>query len=107
MSTVEHQQPVVPIPTVVVPPLRDGDRLSRDEFERRYEAMPHVNKAELIEGVVYMPSAVRFRHHARPHLILGGWITYYLSKTPGLNAGDNASNRLSGNTEPQPDVLLF
>jgi Uma2 family endonuclease len=107
MSTVEHQQPVVPIPTVVIPPLRDGDRLSRKEFERRYEAMPEVKKAELIEGIVYMPSAVRFRHHARPHLLLGGWVTYYLSKTPGLDAGDNASNRLSEGSEPQPDVMLF
>ena len=32
----------------------NGDRLTRDEFERRYEAMPHLKKAELIEGVVHM-----------------------------------------------------
>ena len=41
-----------------VPELRAGDRLTRAEFERRYAAMPHVKKAELIEGVVYMPSSV-------------------------------------------------
>ena len=34
-----------------VPPLENGDRLSRHEFERRYQAMPQVKKAELIEGV--------------------------------------------------------
>ena len=39
-------------------PLEHGDHLTREEFERRYEAMPHVRKAELIEGVVYMPSPV-------------------------------------------------
>ena len=39
-----------------VPALEPGDRLTRDEFERRYEAMPALKKAELIEGVVYMPS---------------------------------------------------
>jgi hypothetical protein len=39
-----------------IPPLRNGDRLSRAEFERRYDAMPHLKKAELIEGVVYIPS---------------------------------------------------
>lgn len=33
-------------------PLENGDRLTRDEFERRYAAMPHVKKAELIEGIV-------------------------------------------------------
>lgn len=107
MSTVEHQSPAVPNPTVVVPPLRHGDRLTRDEFERRYEAMPAVKKAELIEGIVYMPSAVRHRHHGKAHLILGGWITHYLSKTPGLDASDNASNRLAERSEPQPDVMLF
>ena len=35
-------------------PLENGDRLSRAEFERRYGAMPHLKKAELIEGVVYV-----------------------------------------------------
>ncbi|MBI2479229.1 MAG: hypothetical protein HYV60_11530 [Planctomycetia bacterium] len=44
--------------TTVTPPLRQGDCLKRDEFERRYEAMPNVKKAELIEGVVYMPPPV-------------------------------------------------
>jgi hypothetical protein len=42
-----------------IPPLENGDRLTRREFERRYNAMPDVKKAELIEGVVYMPSPTR------------------------------------------------
>ena len=50
-----------------IPPLQNGDRLTRAEFERRYEAMPHVKKAELIEGVVYMPSPVSFENHGGPH----------------------------------------
>src|SRR5262245_41767284 len=37
-----------------VPVLCAGVRLTRDEFERRYSAMPDLKKAELIEGVVYM-----------------------------------------------------
>lgn len=41
-----------------VPALQNGDHLSREEFERRYAAMPHLKKAELIEGVVHMPSPV-------------------------------------------------
>ena len=40
-------------------PLESGDRLTRSEFERRYQAMPHLNKAELVEGVVYVSSPVR------------------------------------------------
>lgn len=30
-------------------PLENGDHLTRDEFERRYHAMPHQKKAELKE----------------------------------------------------------
>ena len=48
-------------------PLENGDRLSRAEFERRYTARPDLKKAELIEGVVYMPSPVRAAGHAEPH----------------------------------------
>jgi hypothetical protein len=44
--------------------------LSRHEFERRYEAMPPIQKAELVEGVVYVASPLRFESHAEPH----GWI---------------------------------
>jgi len=35
---------------VLTPPLRDGDRLTREEFLRRWEAMPDVKRAELIGG---------------------------------------------------------
>jgi hypothetical protein len=44
--------------TPKLPPLENGDRLTRPEFERRYQAMPHIKKAELIEGVVYSRLAV-------------------------------------------------
>lgn len=37
-----------------IPPLENGDRLTRAGFERRYEAMPGLKKAELIgEYVVW------------------------------------------------------
>jgi hypothetical protein len=39
------------------PPLRDGDRLTSGEFLRRWEAMPDLKHAELIDGVVYRPFA--------------------------------------------------
>jgi hypothetical protein len=50
-----------------IPPLESGDRLSRTEFERRYEAMSERTKAELIEGIVYIASPVGFEHHVEPH----------------------------------------
>jgi len=40
---------VTDLTAVKPPPLASGDRLTRAEFERRYHAMPHVNKAELID----------------------------------------------------------
>lgn len=57
-----------------IPPLENGDRLTRDEFERRYATMPNLKKAELIEGVVYMPVALRFRSHGQPHGNIMGWL---------------------------------
>jgi Uma2 family endonuclease len=87
--------------------LENGDVLTRAEFERRYEAMPHLKKAELIEGVVYVPSPVRHRAHSHPHIHLTGWLVQYEAGTPGVEAGDNGTVRLDLDNEPQPDALLF
>jgi len=94
-------------PASAVPPLEPGDRLTRDEFERRYEAMPELKKAELIEGVVYMPSPVRARRHGRPHARIIGWLIYYEACTPGVEVADNATARLDLDNEPQPDGMLY
>lgn len=90
-----------------VPPLRNGDRLTRDEFERRYEAMPNLKKAELIEGVVYVPSPIRFSHHCNPHFNLIGWLAPYVTATPGVAGGDNGTLRLDLDNEPQPDAFVI
>lgn len=69
--------------------------------------MPGVNKAELIEGIVYMPSPVRSDDHGQPHAFMNGWFCYYLSKTPGLKGlADNSTVRLDMDNEPQPDIYL-
>ncbi|MFI5460525.1 MAG: Uma2 family endonuclease [Isosphaerales bacterium] len=90
-----------------IPPLETGDRLSRAEFERRYEAMPEFKRAELIEGVVYVPSPVRLRRHGRPHAHLIHWLVSYESATAGAIVADNASTRLDLDNEPQPDAVLL
>jgi Uma2 family endonuclease len=90
-----------------VPPLEPGDRLTRAEFERRYGAMPNLKKAELIEGIVYMPSPVRLKRHSNPHVHLVTWLGFYESHTPGVIAGDNSTARLDLENEPQPDALLM
>lgn len=89
------------------PPLEPGDHLTREEFERRYEAMPGLKKAELIEGVVYMPSPVRLDQHGSPHAHLIGWLVVYLANTPGVRVGDNSTLRLDLGNEPQPDALML
>jgi len=93
-------------PSRPIPPLESGDRLTRAEFERRYEAMPNQKKAELIEGVVYMPSPLRFKSHGFPHIAIATWFGVYLAATPGVTAGDNATVRLDFENEVQPDALL-
>jgi Uma2 family endonuclease len=88
------------------PSLRAGDRLTRPEFERRYEAMPHLKKAELIDGRVYMPSPVRHEHHGKPHNHLNTWLGVYAAATLGVDASSDGTVRLDLDNEPQPDVLL-
>ncbi|HEY9620665.1 MAG TPA: Uma2 family endonuclease [Crinalium sp.] len=89
-----------------IPPLESGDRLSRVEFERRYHAMPHIKKAELIEGVVYVASPLRAQAHGKPHAHIIGWLTTYEAATPGVSCYDNPTVRLDGDNEPQPDAVL-
>jgi Uma2 family endonuclease len=88
------------------PPLMPGDHLSRDEFERRYAAMPETCRAELVEGVVHVASPARFDQHGRPQAGVTGWLYHYAVATPGVRVGTNATVRLDLDNEPQPDVLL-
>lgn len=90
-----------------IPPLENGDRLTRMEFERRYLAMPRLKKAELIEGEVHMPSPVRLIQHGKPQSQMVGLFAIYSAWTPGVHSGDNTSVRLDTDNEPQPDGLLL
>ncbi len=92
--------------TTRIPPLENGDQLTRTEFEQRYEQMPQIKKAELIEGIVYMASPLRITQHGNPHARIITWLGTYWSTTPGVEVGDNATVRLDAENEPQPDALL-
>jgi hypothetical protein len=94
-------------PESFVPPLENGDRLTRAEFERRYSAMPEHVRAELVEGVVVMASPVRFTVHGQQHADLMTWAGMYRVGTPGVLGGDDATIRLDLDNEPQPDVCLL
>jgi Uma2 family endonuclease len=106
-ATVSVTAPVQPASARPAPPLENGDRLTRAEFERRYAAMPGVKKAELIEGIVHMPSPVRIRRHGVPHAHLITWLGHYAALTPGLILVDNSTDRLDEDNEPQPDAMLL
>src|SRR5437762_5868582 len=89
-----------------VPPLQNGDHLSAREFLRRYEAMPEVKKAELIDGIVYMGSPVRIDQHGEPDAFMQGWLCNYSVATPGVKHATNSTTRLGPDDVPQPDGLL-
>ncbi len=97
---------VSPMHREQTPLLESGDRLTRAEFERRYQLMPHVKKAELIEGVVYVVSPLRYNQHGRPHSNVIAWLSVYAASTPGVEVADNATVLLDFENEPQPDALL-
>src|SRR5438132_14167436 len=89
----------------ILPPLREGDRLTPDEFLRRWEAMPELKRAELIDGIVYMPSPLG-PVHAKGDGLIASWMGYYALFTPGCEMLLNGTWRMSRNSVPQPDVAL-
>ncbi len=105
MSTLANSHTIPARPVERIPPLQSGDRLTVEEFERRYHAMPHNIKAELIDGVVYMPSPVSMGAHAGPHFDLITWLGLYRITTPGVRVGDNATLRLPPGNRPATGYL--
>ncbi|MFM5887114.1 MAG: Uma2 family endonuclease [Dolichospermum sp.] len=98
----------IPFSASIIPPLTNGDKLTRYEFERRYNASPQIKKAELIEGIVYIiPAALRFRSHGQPHGRITGWLFSYEAMTPGVALGVEPTVRLDLDNEPQPDAVLI
>src|SRR5438132_11241050 len=95
-----------PIVEETLPPLENGDQLDQKTFHARYEAMPQGTRAELIGGVVHMPSPLKPRH-GRMHMRVNGWLSKYEDATPGVEAYDNTTAILGPESEPQPDTYLI
>lgn len=87
--------------------LENGDNLTREEFHRRYSLRPDIKKAELIDGVVYVPSPVSLRYHGRQTGFVTGWLSHYVAFMPEITLGDNATVYLKGQVEVQPDAFLW
>jgi Uma2 family endonuclease len=104
---VEPSVPAAPPQARKLPPLQNGDHLTRVEFERRWEAMPDLQWAELIEGRVYLSPPISITGHSGPHLLFGGILMTYWAGTPGVFAGGPGSVRLDNENMPIPDVYLM
>lgn len=88
-------------------PLESGDRLSRDEFHRRYLLRPDIKKAELVDGVVYVASPVRIEQHGEPHTLIAGWAFTYGVAHPDVRIATDSTVRFDELNEVQPDVFLI
>lgn len=89
-----------------IPPLHSGDRLTADEFERRFDAARGLRRGELIDGVVFMPPPVSDEDHGAPHFDLVSWLAFYRFATPGISGGIDSTLRLDPRNRPQPDACL-
>ena len=88
-----------------MPPLIAGQHLDQPTFHERYEAMPPETRAELVGGIVYMPSPMR-KDHGRNHSPRLGLVSDYQRETPGVDGGDGGTVKLDQQGEPQPDCDL-
>jgi Uma2 family endonuclease len=89
-----------------LPRLEAGDHLSQPAFHELYSAMPPKFRAELIEGVVIVPSPL-LTDHARLHSLVMAWLVQYDCATPGTWSLDNTSLLLPPDAEVQPDASLL
>jgi len=91
---------------IATPPiLREGDRLTSAEFLQRWEAMPDLKLAELIDGVVFMPSPVGLSH-ATVVSNINAWLWLYKDATPGCQSTSDATWVMGPTDVPQPDAVL-
>ena len=87
-------------------PLENGDRLDQPTFHDRYEATGEHVHAELIGGIVHMPSPARVPH-SRLHSRVHGWLIHYQDATPGVEALIGPTAILGAWSEPEPDIVLL
>ncbi len=88
------------------PPLREGDRLNSKEFLRRWEAMPELKQAELVDGTVFFISSPVSAEHSNAHDQMHGWLWFYGDSTPGCQSGIDCTWKMGPKDVPQPDLFL-
>jgi Uma2 family endonuclease len=88
-----------------IPPLLNGDHLSREEFERRWDLHPEIKLAELIRGVVFVETHVNPAKGQAMAQAIGNTAIYAI-KRPECEALAHATVRLGEDSDAQPDVML-
>lgn len=107
VATSETKGRVKP-PADALPPLESGDRLHAGEFLRRYDAMPDLKKAELIQGIVYnMASPVNTGFHGKQDALIQGWLCVYAASNDQIAHAANPTVKLGPDDIPQPDSILY
>jgi hypothetical protein len=97
---------LAPPPAGLLPTeLQNGDRLTQPEFHERYKRMPPHFRAELVGGIVTVPSPMKNRHGTNT-FALGGLFQAYENATPGTEVGAGCTIILNEENEPQPDISL-
>lgn len=87
-------------------PLENGEHLHSSAFLRRFEAMPDVKKAELVEGTVYMASPVRAELHGKPDSLIQLWLGTFAAAKEGIGTYTNTTLILDAENSLQPDAML-
>lgn len=105
MRRYEHSNGSRTAAAIEVPPLQAGDKLTRAEFMSRWEQHPEIKFAELIGGVVYMPSRIS-RQYSVTDCRVSGWLGVYHAHTPGTEGGRNPTTLMLNEETPQPDNYL-
>lgn len=91
--------------TIIAPePLITGMRMEREEFIRRWDALPDLKNAELIEGTVFVSSPVG-RTHSRFDGHFSAWLWTYANSTAHVSTGHNETCYML-ESAPQPDCYL-
>lgn len=90
--------------TTSAEPFTTGQIMTREEFLCRWEQVPDLRHAELIEGYVYVPSPLGV-YHAEFDGQMSGLLSRYAGATPGCREGTNAT-WLMLSSAPQPDAYL-
>jgi Uma2 family endonuclease len=89
-----------------LPILESGDRLTREEFHRRYCLRPDLKKAELVEGRVYVGGRVTARH-GQAHAEIVGWLGTYGVSHPDTRVANSGTVILDTMNEVQPDAFMW